>query len=128
VNSDACKTVVSRQAQKSELDNQHTAREQFCPARGIAVDEWIAEIGGGLNVKRPTFLKLIDAIVAGRIRTLIIAHNDRLARFGYDLLTHLCTVHQCEVVVLNQEIFSSKQKIAQDLMTIIYCFFLYRIY
>jgi predicted site-specific integrase-resolvase len=113
---------VSRQAQKPDLDNQRHALEQFCAARGLTVDEWIAEIGGGLNFKRPKFLKLIDAIVAGEVSTLIIAHKDRLARFGNDLLTHLCAAHQCEILVLNQETLSPEQEMVQDLMTIIHCF------
>src|ERR671930_2638256 len=40
---------VSRQAQKPDLANQRTVLEQFCAARGIAVTEWVSEIGGGLN-------------------------------------------------------------------------------
>ncbi len=113
---------VSSQAQRPDLDNQRAALEQFCAARGIAADDWIAEIGGGLNFKRPKFLKLIDAIVAGQVAMLIIAHTDRLARFGYDLLTHICATHQCELLVLNQETLSPEQEMVQDLMTIIHCF------
>jgi predicted site-specific integrase-resolvase len=81
---------VSSQAQKPDLSNQKTALEQFCIARGIAVDEWISEIGGGLNFKRPKFSDLVDRIVRSEVSTLVIAHIDRLARFGYELLTHLC--------------------------------------
>jgi len=113
---------VSSQAQKPDLDNQRKALEQFCAARGIIVDDWIAEIGGGLNFKRPKFLKLVDAIVAGHVAVLIIAHKDRLTRFGYDLLSHLCTTHQCEILVLNQETLSPEQEMVQDLMTIIHGF------
>ncbi len=113
---------VSSQAHRPDLDTQRTAREQFCTARGIAVDDWIAEIGGGLHVKRPTFLNLIDAIVAGQVAMLIIAHTDRLARFGYDLLTHLYAAHQCEVVVRNQETLSPEQELVQDVMTIMHGF------
>ena len=113
---------VSRQAQRPDLENQRTALEQFCTARGLTVDEWIADIGGGLNFKRPKFLKLVDAIIAGEVSTLIIAHKDRLARFGYDLLTHICATHQCEILVLNQETLSPEQEMVQDLMTIIHCF------
>src|SRR5262245_56833011 len=43
---------VSSQAQKPDLLNQRTVLEQFCAARGIAVTEWVSEIGGGLNFKR----------------------------------------------------------------------------
>ena len=76
----------------------------------------------GLNFKRPKFLKLVDALIAGEVSSLIIAHKDRLARFGYDLLEYLCTTHQCEILVLNQETFSPEQEMVQDLMTIIHCF------
>jgi putative resolvase len=113
---------VSSQVQKRDLDNQRKAIEQFCAARGLIVDEWITEIGSGLNFKRPKFLELTDAIVAGQISTLIIAHKDRLARFGDDLLIHLCVTHQCDVLVLNQETLSPEQEMVQDLMTIIHCF------
>jgi predicted site-specific integrase-resolvase len=113
---------VSSKAQRPDLENQRMALEQFCAARGLTVDEWIAEIGGGLNFKRPKFLKLVDAIIAGEVSSLIIAHKDRLARFGYDLLEHLCTTHQCEILVLNQETLSPEQEMVQDLMTIIHGF------
>lgn len=46
---------VSSQAQKPDVANQRAALEKFCIAKGIAIDEWISEIGGGLNFKRPQF-------------------------------------------------------------------------
>lgn len=90
---------VSSQAQKPDLENQRRALESFCAARGLTVDAWIAEIGGGLNFTRPKFLTLVDAIIAGEVAMLVIAHTDRLVRFGYDLLTHLCSTHHCTLLV-----------------------------
>jgi predicted site-specific integrase-resolvase len=113
---------VSSQAQKPDLSNQKTALEQFCIARGIAVDEWISEIGGGLNFKRPKFSDLVDRIVRSEVSILVIAHKDRLARFGYELLAHLCETHGCQIVVLNTESLSPEQEMVQDLMTIVHCF------
>ena len=113
---------VSSQAQKSDLKNQRRVVEDFCVARAIANVEFIEEIGGGLNFKRPAFLKLIDRIVAGDVSKLVIAHKDRLARFGFDLLSHLCRVHQCELLVLNSEQLSPEQEMVQDLMAITHCF------
>lgn len=78
---------VSSQAQKPDLANQKAALEQFCIARGIAVDEWISEIGGGLNFKRPKFSELVDRVIRGELSALVIAHQDRLARF--------CESHDC---------------------------------
>lgn len=113
---------VSSQAQKPDLQNQRQMLEQFCAAKGVAVDEWIEEIGGGMNFKRKKFLALIDQIVAGEIETLVIAHKDRLARFGFDLLEHLCEQAGCRLMVMNSESLSPEREMVEDLMTIVQCF------
>ncbi len=113
---------VSSQAQKPDLRNQRQALEEFVVARGLIVTDWVEEIGGGLNFKRPKFLHLVDWIVAGQVSALILAHKDRLVRFGFDLLEHLCRAHRCELLVVNLESLSPEQEMVQDLMTIIHCF------
>jgi putative resolvase len=37
------------------------------------VDEWIMEIGGGLNFKRKAFVALVDAIIAGQVERVVLA-------------------------------------------------------
>jgi len=113
---------VSSQAQKPDLANQRTVLEQFCAARGLTVTQWVSEIGGGLNFKRTKFLALVDRIVTNQVAALVIAHNDRLVRFGFDLLSHLCRTHDCELLVMNTETLSPEQEMVQDLMTITHCF------
>jgi putative resolvase len=113
---------VSSAAQKPDLANQRHTLEQFCLARGIAVHEWIEEIGGGLNFKRKQFLSLVDRIVTGEIGTLITAHQDRLVRLGFPLLEHLCEVARCDLIVMNTESVSPEQEMVEDLMTIVRCF------
>lgn len=113
---------VSSQAQKSDLMNQRQMLEQFCAARGIAVDEWIEEIGGGMNFKRKRFLALMDRLIAGEIGMIVIAHQDRLARFGFDLLEHLCEQMGCVLLVMNSETLSPERELAEDLMTILHSF------
>lgn len=113
---------VSSQAQKPDLVNQRMVLEQFCAARGIAVTEWVSEIGGGLNCQRPRFLGLVDNIVANQVAMVVIAHKDRLMRFGCDLFVHLCRRHACELIVMNTETLSPEQEMVQDLMTITHCF------
>ena len=58
----------------------------------------------------------------GELSTLVIAHKDRLARFDFELPTHLCETHDCQIVELITESLSPEQKMVQDLMTIIDCF------
>ena len=113
---------VSSQAQKPDLVNQQNVLDAFCKQRKIEVDEWIMEVGGGLNFKRKQFLSLIDAILEGQVERVVLAHQDRLARFGYQLLVHLCETHQCELVVMNTEALSPEQELVQDFITITHCF------
>jgi predicted site-specific integrase-resolvase len=113
---------VSSQGQKPDLKNQRASLEQFCVAKGLAIDEWIEEIGGGLNFKRAKFIRLIDDLNAGRISCLLIAHKDRLARFGFDLLRHLAVKGDCELIVMNQESLSPEREMVEDLMAITNCF------
>jgi predicted site-specific integrase-resolvase len=113
---------VSSQAQKPDLQNQKAALQEYCEQSRIQVDEWIMEVGGGLNFERKQFLKLVDAVLAGEIECVVLAHQDRLARFGYKLLGHLCRTHQCSVVVMNTETLSPEQEVVQDLITITHCF------
>lgn len=113
---------VSSQAQKPDLKNQRKHLEDFCVAKGQIVDEWIEEIGGGLNFKRPKFIRLYDRIAAGEVKTLVIAHKDRLARFGFDFLKHICQRNKCELIVMNTESLSPEREMVEDLMAITHCF------
>ncbi len=117
-----CYCRVSSQGQRPDLKNQRRIVEEFAIAKGIANLEFIEEIGGGLNFKRPQFTALVDSIVADELAMLVVAHEDRLARFGFALLQHLCRKHGCELLVLNTEKVSPEQEMVQDLMAITHCF------
>ena len=113
---------VSSNAQKPELKNQVTAMEAFCLGRGLAVNEWVSEIGGGLNFKRKKFLVIIMSMLKGEISVLVVAHKDRLCRFAFELIQELATSVGCEIIVANQESLSPQQELVEDLMAIIHCF------
>ena len=113
---------ISSAAQKPDLANQIRVLEEFAVARGLANVEFISEIGGGLNFQRKRFLALMSDIGRHQIRTLVLAHRDRLTRFGYEWFEHYAKEHGCELLVLNQERLSPEQEMVQDLMTIVHCF------
>jgi putative resolvase len=122
----SCKTVVycrvSSAGRKDDLASQVTAMERFCLARGLRVDEWLTEIGGGMDLTRRTFVAVMDAIERGEIATLVIAHQDRLARFGVDYLEGVATKNDCEVVVANQQSLSPDQELVHDLVAVVHTF------
>jgi predicted site-specific integrase-resolvase len=113
---------VSSPARKPDLANQRKVLEEFVVAKGLANVEFIEEIGGGLNFKRKRFLMLMDEIGRREIKTLIIAHRDRLTRFGFEWFEHYAKSNGCEILVLNQERLSPEQEMIQDLKTIVHCF------
>lgn len=113
---------VSSAVQKPDLANQRKVLEEFVVAKGLAGVEFVEEVGGGLNFKRKRFLALMDEIGRREIKTLILAHRDRLTRFGFEWFEHYAKVNDCEVLVLNQERLSPEREMVQDLMTILRCF------
>jgi len=110
---------VSSTAQRPDLANQVKVVSEFCAARGLSEIEVVEEIGGGLNFERPKFVGVVDAIVARRVSHLVIAHQDRLARFGFELLLHLCETAGTELLVLNQEHLSPERERVEDLLAIV---------
>ena len=113
---------VSSAGQRGDLQSQVAAMEQYCRAAAIAVDEWIQEVGGGMNFTRKRFLSMIERIQRGEIERVLIAHKDRLVRFGFDLLDHLSREHGCEIIVVNQESLSPEQEMVEDLLAIVHTF------
>ena len=113
---------VSGVAQKPDLANQINALEAYCKQHGISVDEWMADIGSGLNYKRKHFLRLMEMVELGQVRRIVIAHRDRLVRFGYDYFEAFCQRHNTEIVVINGEAMSPEQELVRDLLAIITVF------
>jgi excisionase family DNA binding protein len=110
---------VSSPAQRPDLANQKRILGEFCAARGLADVEWMEEIGGGLNLERPKFLALMDRIERREVSHLVLAHKDRLARFGFPWFARFARAHGCEVLALNNETLSPEREMVEDLMTIL---------
>src|SRR6266699_6465546 len=60
-------TRVSGVAQKPELANQIKALETHCQQQAITVDEWMSDIGSGLNYKRKQFNRLMELVELGQV-------------------------------------------------------------
>ena len=112
---------VSSPNQKDDLKSQVSAMETFALGRGL-ITETITEIGGGMNFSRKKFMQLVNDIISGEVGTVIVAHKDRLARFGFELVDNLAKTYGCEIIVVNKEELSPQQEMVEDLMSIIHTF------
>lgn len=108
---------VSSPAQISDLNRQVAALQALYPEA-----KTIKEIGGGLNFKRKKLLELLTQIIKGEVNRVVIAHQDRLARFGFDLFNWLCEQNNCELIVLNEKEFSPQEEMVEDILAILHGF------
>ena len=96
--------------------------EQFCIAAGKPVAEYVEDIGSGLNYKRKNLLVLMEQVERGEISEIIVAHKDRLLRFGFEWFEKFCADHGCVIVVMNAESLSPEAEMTKDLLSIIHGF------
>ncbi len=113
---------VSAAGQKKDLISQKNAVEQFCIAAGKSVAERFEDIGSGLNYKRKHFLLIMEMVERGEVSEIVIAHKDRLVRFGFEWFEKFCADHGCLIVIMNAESLSPEAEMTQDLLSIVHCF------
>jgi predicted site-specific integrase-resolvase len=113
---------VSSAGQKTDLKSQVMAVEQYCGAKGYAISELIEEVGSGLNYTRKKYNALLEQVEMGEISIIIVAHKDRLVRFGFEWFETFCKRHGTTIEVMNQQSLSPEQEMTQDLLSIVHCF------
>jgi len=64
----------------------------------------------------------MEQIELGQVRRLIIAHKDRLVRFGFEWFAAFCARHGTELLIVNGDTLSPEQELAQDLLSIVHVF------
>jgi predicted site-specific integrase-resolvase len=79
-------------------------------------------VGGGLNLRRKGLVTLLGRVLRGDIAVIVVAHKDRLARFGFDIIEWLCEQFDCQIVVLNQVSLSPHAELVQDIVAILHSF------
>lgn len=113
---------VSSRNQQDDLENQFDFIKQYCNANGIIVDDYISDIGSGLNYKRKKWNQLLNQVMNGEIDTIYITYKDRFIRFGYDWFESLCHQFDTKIIVLNDQKTSPQEELVEDLISIIHVF------
>ena len=90
-----CYARVSTSSQRDDLIRQSEYLSERYPEA-----ECICEVGSGLNFKRKKLLSLLQRVMQHDIQRIIVAHPDRLCRFGFELVRWICEQNECELVVL----------------------------
>ena len=82
----------------------------------------VTDVAGGLNCKRKGLLSILERLPRGDKLQIVVAHRDRLARFGFELIEWLVQQNGGSVLVLNQPDASPESELTEDLLTILHTF------
>lgn len=113
---------VSSHDQKQDLQRQKQILELYCARQGWLFDV-VADLGSGMNYHKKGLKRLLSGILDGEVGRLVLAHKDRLLRFGAELVFAICEAKNVEVVILNQgEETTFEEDLAKDVLEIITVF------
>ncbi len=108
---------VSTAGQKEDLQSQSDYISKAYPQCRV-----VTEIGSGMNFKRKKFIELMEAVAKKEIKRIVIAHKDRLVRFGFEFIEWFCTINNCEIEIINNTYKTPHQELVDDFMAIMHCF------
>jgi len=80
---------VSSHDQKDDLNRQIERLSLFCTKNGWQ-PEIIKDLGSFITYNKKGLRRLLELILEGKIRRLVLTHKDRLLRFGSELVFTLC--------------------------------------
>ena len=113
---------VSSSDQRDDLERQKERLDRHCryeKAPYILIDD----LGSGLNYKKRGLKKLINMILSGKVKKIVLTHKDRLLRFGAEIIFYLCTFFNTDIELIEEEKeLSDNERLAFDVVEIITVF------
>lgn len=115
---------VSTQSQKDQLKEQTQRIYDSCISKGIKLDEQFEDIKSGMDYNRKGFQNLIQQVIEGKVKMIVVENKDRLVRFGFDILENIFKYFGTTILVLNDSISNKtyEQELTEDLISIIHYF------
>jgi predicted site-specific integrase-resolvase len=110
---------VSSLGQKDDLERQIKVLQTKYPDYTL-----ITDIGSGMNLNRKGLRKIIDQSIQGNINEVVIAHKDRLCRYGYELIEDIITKYSNgKIIILNAKNKKEpKEELVEDVLQIMNIF------
>ena len=109
---------VSSNKQKEDLQRQVAMLQTKYPEFEVVQD-----IASGINFKRRGLVTILDQVFAGNVSTIVVAHRDRLTRFGFELFQYVFKKFNVSLeVVSDDDIKEPIAELAKDLLSIVTVF------
>jgi putative resolvase len=116
--------IYTRISSKKQLDDLSRQIEYIKQRRAeYASYTFISDVASGINFKRKGLQTILDSCIQGVIGEVVIAHRDRLSRFGFDLVKIIIEKAGGTITILDDEKNkSSEQELAEDLLSIVHIY------
>lgn len=109
---------VSSVGQKDDLERQVLHMRSLYPNHRV-----ITDIGSGINFRRKGLRTILELSSRGLLDEVVVAYRDRLCRFAFELVSWVLSLHKTNLVVLHQDMDSSREaELATDLLAIVNVF------
>ena len=114
--------IYARVSTKKQVDDL-SRQVEFLNKPEFSGYRVVTDIASGINFKRKGLSTILESCLQGNIGEVVIAHRDRLCRFGYDLIEQLVSKAGGKITVLdNSNDKTCEQELAEDLLSIIHVF------
>lgn len=82
------------------------------------------DLGSGINYYKKGLTRLLNLILDGQVKRLVLTHKDRLLRLGAELVFAICEAKEVEVIIINKGNENAKfeEEFAKDILEIIIVF------
>ena len=104
---------VSSRKQENDLQRQKEYLKGKYPEHCI-----ITDIGSGINFERPGFKRILEGVLKGNIKEVMVAHRDRFTRFGYNLFEWIFSLYGSKIICDNRQERNQQEELSEDLMAI----------
>jgi predicted site-specific integrase-resolvase len=111
---------VSSSKQKDDLERQVQAMQEEFPGYRVYTD-----VASGLNYKRKGLTRLLEHVQEGLVGEVVVAHPDRLARFGRELIEWIISRAGARLIFQDQIVDrprGSEAELAADLLAVVHVF------
>lgn len=113
---------VSSSDQKDDLQRQIENVSNYCIANGYKF-KVISDLGSGLNYNKKGLKELIELICSNSIERIVINYKDRLIRFGFEMVEHLCNIYNVKIEIINMTNDKTyEEELVDDVLSVITVF------
>ena len=116
--------IYTRVSSKKQLDDL-SRQIKFLQLRKPEYSNFriLQDVASGINFQRKGLQTILDACLQNSVGEIIVAHKDRLARFGFELIEYIVKKAGGKITVIGNETHKSpEEELSDDLLSIIHVF------